>query len=96
MSKFLTSLLRRCRIHVAGARALDLRAYNPVAAVARDRPCGKLPNQEAQGVSANAQFVQAEIRRKITQCSRIVLMTHSTTPTGCTAPKRGEARPYLK
>ena len=48
------SLVFRCRrsslsnsVRVAGARALDLRAYNPVVAVARNQRGAKLRNQEA-------------------------------------------------
>jgi len=47
MSKCLNVVFRRCWIRGAGARALDLRAYNPVAAVARDRRGAKLRNEQA-------------------------------------------------
>jgi len=40
-------LAEQFAVRVAGARALDLRAYNPVAAVARDRRGAKLRNEQA-------------------------------------------------
>ncbi len=41
------NLAEQLAVRVAGARALDLRAYNPVVIVARNRRGAKLPNQEA-------------------------------------------------